>query len=91
MPEITRDEKIRAEIHKVIGGLATDVVANLDNLREQIDAMQELVRVSSERVSHNLAEHAAICGEVQQEIVRLGNEIAEMRTAQINVRGTHGI
>jgi hypothetical protein len=86
----SHNEKMREAIKKVVGELATDVVRNLKDLRRQIDELEQLVMTNAERVSGSLTEHANICGEVQQEIVRLNGVVATMRANQNEATQVNG-
>lgn len=84
-------EKMRDAIRQVIEQLAADVYKNLTELRDQIGDLEKLVAVSSDRVIADLNEHASICNDVQQEIVRLTAVIAAIRAGQVEAIQINGV
>ena len=86
----SHNEKMRETIKQVVEQMATDVRKNLDALRKEIDALDSLVLINAERVAASLTEHANICGEVQQEIVRLSGVVATMRATQNEATQVNG-
>jgi hypothetical protein len=87
----SHNEKMRDTIRQVVEQLATDVRKNLDDLRRQIDDIEQLVTGNAERVATSLTEHASICGDVQQEIVRLTGVIAAIRAGQAETIQMNGV
>ena len=79
----SHNEKMRETIKQVVGQIATNVIKNLNDLRRQIDDLEKLVMLSADRVSNDLTEHANMCGEVQQEIVRLSRVVTAIRATQV--------
>jgi hypothetical protein len=87
---LSHSEKMRNTIRDVIGRLATDVTNNLHDLRRQIDELDQLVVNNAARVTDDLTEHANICAQVQQEIVRLNGVVAVLRAAQLEASQING-
>jgi phage-related tail protein len=86
----SHNDKMRETIKQVVEQMATDVRKNLDALRKEIDALDALVISNAARVAASLTEHANICGEVQQEIVRLSGVVATMRATQVETTQVNG-
>jgi ABC-type transporter Mla subunit MlaD len=87
----SQNDKMRDTIRQVVEQLATDVRKNLDDLRRQIDDIEQLVIANAERVATSLTDHANICGDVQQEIVRLTAVIAAIRAGQAEAIQMNGV
>lgn len=79
----------RVMIKEAVDAAANGVIADIKNLRLQLDDLENLVIQSAARVSDNLFTHVGICEAAQIEVHRLSGVVAGMRDTQIDHANEH--